>query len=297
MATTFGDVASPGGGHRPMKRQLTLREATAALERLAVELADERERARRLEDELGEARRLEGLGRLAGGLAHDFSNILAVINGHCELMLKRMDVTDPSRMGAESIRKAAAWGLNLTQHMITTSRAAPAAPTSLEVNVVVATVVRALVPLLGDDIQVALEPDPDAGRVQANAGQLEQSLMNLLLNARDAMPSGGRLLVQTGTATLDQVPGGPGRPWSSASPTAAAAWIPRPSREPSSRTSRPSRLAGVRGWAWPRCSRSSPSTAATSTPAVSPAWDRPSPSICRGTMGNRQRRRPFRHRR
>ena len=192
-----------------MKRPTSRRDTPAEIERLTMELAEERERTRRLENELGDARRMEALGRLAGGMAHDFSNILAVINGHCELVLKRMDPTDPLRSGLESIRKAAAWGLNLTQQMITTSRAAPAAPASLEVNAVVSSVVRALVPLLGDDIQVAVEPDPAAGRVQANSGQLEQSLMNLLLNARDAMPSGGRLLVQTGTATLDQLPGGP----------------------------------------------------------------------------------------
>ena len=106
MATTLGDLLPPSGGRTPMKRQATLSEALAEVERMSAELEQERERARRLEDELREARRLEAIGRLAGGVAHDFSNILAVISGYSELMLKRMDPTDPLRTGAESIRQA-----------------------------------------------------------------------------------------------------------------------------------------------------------------------------------------------
>jgi two-component system, cell cycle sensor histidine kinase and response regulator CckA len=208
MATTVGDVL-PSGGRTPMKRQATLSEALAEVDRLGAELERERERARRLEEELREARRLEAIGRLAGGVAHDFSNILAVISGYSELMLKRMDPTDPLRTGAESIRKAAVWGLNLTQHMLTTSKAAAPVATSLDLNAVVSGVVRTLAPLLGERVQVALELDPRLGRVRANMGQLEQTLMNLLLNARDAMPSGGRVTVQTGNVDLEQSPTGP----------------------------------------------------------------------------------------
>ena len=207
MATTLGDVLS-SGSPSPMKRQATLSEALAEVERLGAELEQERERARRLDDELREARRLEAVGRLAGGVAHDFSNILAVITGYSELMLKRMDPTDPLRTGAESIRKAAVWGLNLTQHMLTTSRAAAPAPMSLDLNAVIAAVVRTLAPLLGDQIQVALELDPRLGRVRVNMGQVEQTLMNLLLNARDAMPSGGRVTIETGNVDLEQSPTG-----------------------------------------------------------------------------------------
>jgi len=208
MATTLGDRI-PSGGHTPMKRQATLSEALAEAERLGAELEQERARTRRLEEELREARRLEAVGRLAGGVAHDFSNILAVISGYSELMLKRMDPTDPLRTGAESIRKAAVWGLNLTQHMLTTSKAAAPVVTSLDLNTVASGVVRTLVPLLGEQIQVALELEPRLGRVRVNMGQLEQTLMNLLLNARDAMPSGGRVTVETANAELEQSPTGP----------------------------------------------------------------------------------------
>ena len=192
-----------------MKRQTTLSEALAEVERLGSELEQERARARRLEDELREARRLEAVGRLAGGVAHDFSNILAVISGYSEMMLKRMDPTDPLRVGAESIRKAAVWGLNLTQHMLTTTRAAAPTPATLDLNAVIGGVVRTLAPLLGEQIQVGLELEPRLGRVRANLAQLEQTLMNLLLNARDAMPSGGRVTIETGNVDLEQTPAGP----------------------------------------------------------------------------------------
>jgi len=208
MATTVGDRLA-SDGRSPMKRQATLSEALAEVDRLGAELEQERERARRLEDELREARRLEAVGRLAGGIAHDFSNILAVITGYSELMLKRMDPTDPLRAGAESIRKASVWGLNLTQHMLTTSKAAAPVVSSLDLNAVVSGVMRTLAPLLGEHIQVALELEPLLGRVRVNMGQLEQTLMNLVLNARDAMPSGGRIMVQTGNVDLADSPAGP----------------------------------------------------------------------------------------
>jgi len=191
------------------RRDLTLSEAMAEAERLGAELERARARARQLEDELREARRLETVGRLAGGVAHDFSNILAVISGYSELMLKRMDPTDPLRSGAESIRKAAVWGLNLTQHMLTSSRAAAPAPTLLDLNATVGGVVRTLAPLLGDTITVAQTLDPRLGRVRVNAGQLEQALVNLVLNARDAMPGGGRLTIDTANVDLEQTPTGP----------------------------------------------------------------------------------------
>jgi len=208
MATTLGDLV-PFGGAPVKRRDLTLSEAMAEAERLGAELERTRARARQLEDELREARRLETVGRLAGGVAHDFSNILAVISGYSELMLKRMDPTDPLRSGAESIRKAAVWGLNLTQHMLTSSRAAAPAPSLLDLNATVGGVVRTLAPLLGDTIMVAQTLDPRLGRVRVNAGQVEQALVNLVLNARDAMPDGGRLTIDTANVDLEQTPTGP----------------------------------------------------------------------------------------
>ena len=208
MATTVGDLV-PSGGRPPMKRQTTLSEALAEMERLEAALEHERGRVHALDEQLREARRLEGIGRLASGVAHDFSNILAVISGYSDLMLNRMAPTDPLRRGAESIRKAAVWGLNLTQHMLTTSRTAAPVATSLDVNAVVTGVVHTLAPLLGEHVQVVLELEPRVGRVRVNMGQLEQTLMNLLLNARDAMPSGGRVTVHTANVSLEPPSPGP----------------------------------------------------------------------------------------
>jgi signal transduction histidine kinase len=209
MATTLGDLV-PFGEHAPVtRRDVSLPEALAEAERLSHELEQERRRLRRLEEELRDARRLEAVGRLAGGVAHDFSNILAVITGYSELMLKRMDPTDPLRTGAESIRKAAVWGLNLTQHMLTSSRATLPLPSTLDVNTVASGVARTLQPVLGEHVEVVLALAPQIAHVTVNAGQLEQALMNLVLNARDAMPSGGRVTIETGNTTLPQSPVGP----------------------------------------------------------------------------------------
>ena len=204
MATTLGDFV-PSEEHLPiMHRELTRAEALAETERLSQELEQERARTRRLEEDLRDARRLEAVGRVAGGVAHDFSNILAVISGYSDLMLKRMDPTDPLRSGAESIRKAAVWGLNLTQHMLATSRAAIPEPSALDLNTAVTGVVRTLQPLLGEDIEVGLTLEPQLAPVTASAGPLEQALMNLILNARDAMPAGGRVTIETRNVTLEQ---------------------------------------------------------------------------------------------
>ena len=209
MATTLGDLV-PFDGRPPRKRRdVTLSEALAEAERLTTDLEKERARVRQLESELREARRLEAVGRLAGGIAHDFSNILAVVTGYSELMLNRMDPTDPLRTGAESIRKAAVWGLNLTQHMLATSRSAAPAATLLDVNAIVGGVVRTLAPLLGDAIAVTLRLEPRLGQVRANASQLEQTLVNLLFNARDAMPDGGTVTLETTNVELEQTPTGP----------------------------------------------------------------------------------------
>jgi hypothetical protein len=209
MATTLGDRA-PSGEASPVKRPPTLAETLAERERLARELEAERADRLRLEDELREARRLESLGRLAGSVAHDFSNILAVVSGYSELMLKRMDPTDPLRSGAESIRKAAMWGLNLTQHLVTSSRATAPSRIPVDPNAIVASVTRTLQPLLGEGVEVVHRLCPDVSRVNVNPGGLEQALVNLLLNARDAMPGGGRVTLET--ADVDVAPGASGPP-------------------------------------------------------------------------------------
>ena len=203
MATTLGELVSSGRATPMTHQDVSLPEALAEAERLTHELEQERVRGRRLEEELRDARRLEAVGRLAGGVAHDFSNILAVITGYSELMLKRMDPTDPLRTGAESIRKAAVWGLNLTQHMLSSSRAAVPAPSTIDLNATATGVIRTLQPLLGDTIELVTRLESGLGLISANPHQIGQVIMNLVVNARDAMPQGGRLTIDT--ANVSQV--------------------------------------------------------------------------------------------
>jgi two-component system cell cycle sensor histidine kinase/response regulator CckA len=160
------------------------------------ELREARARIAQLEAELAEERRRSALARLTGSVAHDFGNVLAAIAGYNDLMLRAMAGTSPLRRGAESIQKAVQWGQRLADQLLAGDRARPEPPAA-DLNAVVAGVVRTLGPLLGERIDVRLELDPAAGTVGLTAAALEQITMNLVLNARDAMPSGGRLTVTT----------------------------------------------------------------------------------------------------
>ena len=166
---------------------------TTALRR---ELEEARARIASLEAELDEARRLSSAARLTGSVAHDFGNVLAAIAGYNDLMLRALPGGSPLRRGAESIQKAVEWGHRLARQLLSTGRAVLERPAA-DLNVVVAGVVRTLGPILGERIEVDLRLEPEVGAVGISAASLEQVTMNLVLNARDAMPSGGRLTVTT----------------------------------------------------------------------------------------------------
>jgi nitrogen-specific signal transduction histidine kinase/CheY-like chemotaxis protein len=166
---------------------------------LRLELDEARARIATLEAELAAARRLATAARLTDSVAHDFGNVLAAIAGYNDLMLRSLAAGSPLRRGAESIQKAVQWGHRLARQLLTTGRV-PADPPSADLNAVVAGVVRTLGPILGERIVVDLRLDPGAGAVGVGAAALEQVTMNLVLNARDAMPSGGRLTVTTALA-------------------------------------------------------------------------------------------------
>jgi len=169
----------------------------AALRR---DLDEARARLAALERELAEARQLESLGRLTVSIAHDFRNVMAAIAGQNELLLDGVGDASPLRPRAEAIRKAAGWGERLTRELLAAGRPQPPGPPVADLNAVLAGVVRALGPLLGDDIEVRTDLDPGVGAVAVGAAALEQVVMNLILNARDAMPSGGRVIVCTAVA-------------------------------------------------------------------------------------------------
>jgi two-component system, cell cycle sensor histidine kinase and response regulator CckA len=164
---------------------------------------DIRER-KRLESQLRLAQKLEAVGQLAGGVAHDFNNILAVMNSYTELAVEQLDAEDPLRDDLEQVLAAGARAAALTRRLLAFSRRQFLKPTVLAPNAVVTGLERMLRRLIGEDIQLELRLDPGLGCVRADPAQLEQVLMNLVVNARDAMPRGGQLVVTTAGARLGE---------------------------------------------------------------------------------------------
>ncbi len=157
---------------------------------------------RHLEEQLRQSQKMEAVGQLAGGIAHDFNNLLTAILGSTQLLLHNTPTGDPRREDAEEIRNAGMRAAELTRQLLAFSRRQVLAPKVLELNAVVTNMQRMLQRLLGEDVELATALDPATGAVSADPGQLEQVLLNLAVNARDAMPSGGRLGVATSRLTL-----------------------------------------------------------------------------------------------
>lgn len=167
---------------------------------------------RQLEARLSQAQRLETLGRLAGGVAHDFNNMLSAIMGYTDLLLAALRADDPIRADVEEIRRAAARGAVLTRQLVAFSRGQMVQPHVLSLNDVVTDIEKMIQRLIGEDIELTCRLAPDAGLVVADPGQLQQLLMNLAVNARDAMPEGGSLTISTSNVevSLDEAARRPG---------------------------------------------------------------------------------------
>ncbi|MFI5180389.1 MAG: response regulator [Thermoanaerobaculia bacterium] len=161
---------------------------------------------RRAEEELRQAQKMEAVGRLAGGVAHDFNNILTVILGHLELLEPTLEPTDPRLEEMEEIRKAAERAAGLTRQLLAFSRKQVLQPTILDLNAVLKDVENMLQRLIGEDIQIRTAFAPSLGPVQADPGQIEQMIMNLAVNARDAMPRGGTLVIETANVDPESTP-------------------------------------------------------------------------------------------
>ncbi len=159
---------------------------------------------RRLEDQLRQSQKMEAVGRLAGGVAHDFNNLLAVITGYCDLLLRKMAPEGDERADIEEIRNAADGASSLTRQLLAFSRRQVVEPRVLDLNDVVAKMERMLKRITGEDIELATHFAPQLPSIRADAGQMEQVLLNLVVNARDAMPTGGRLLIETDAVELDE---------------------------------------------------------------------------------------------
>jgi PAS domain S-box-containing protein len=157
-----------------------------------------------LEAQLHQAQKMEAIGRMAGGVAHDFNNLLTAITGYCELLLSDMDAQDLRRSDVEEIKKAADRAAALTRQLLAFSRRQLLAPQVLDLNVVMANMDKMLRRMIGEDIDLVTLLDPALGRVKADPGQIEQVLMNLAINARDAMPQGGKLTIETANVDLDE---------------------------------------------------------------------------------------------
>ncbi|MEA2518305.1 MAG: hypothetical protein QOF49_385 [Chloroflexota bacterium] len=157
-----------------------------------------------LEDRLRQAQKMEAVGQLAGGIAHDFNNLLTVILGHANVMVDEIPNADPLHESAEEIRDAGTRAAAMTAQLLAFSRRQVLAPALLDLNRLVTNVERLLRRLIGEDIVLETDLVPDLGSVLADAGQLEQVLMNLAVNARDAMPDGGSLRITLGEATISE---------------------------------------------------------------------------------------------
>lgn len=156
------------------------------------------------EEALRQSQRLEALGRLAGGVAHDFNNLLSVINGYCDLLADRPDVTDSVRADLEQVRKAGRQAAALTQQLLAFGRRQILNPEVLNLNELLAEMHKMLQRLIGEDIRLEFVPAESLGNVRADRGQIEQVVMNLAINARDAMPRGGKLTIETRDVELDE---------------------------------------------------------------------------------------------
>jgi PAS domain S-box-containing protein len=158
----------------------------------------------RLTDQLRQSQKMQAVGELAGGVAHDFNNLLMVVKGHAQLLLERLPEGAPLRHSAEQVEKAADRAASLTRQLLAFSRKQVLQPRVLDMNEVVAGMIKMFSRVIGENIEMAFLPSGKLGRVKADPGQIEQVLLNLVVNARDAMPDGGRLTLETANVELDR---------------------------------------------------------------------------------------------
>lgn len=156
------------------------------------------------EQQLRQSQKMEAVGQLAGGVAHDFNNLLTIIRGYTELMMESLSREDPLRWSAEQIQRATDQAASLTRQLLAFSRRQVLRPKVLDLNSVVSDMDNMLRRLIGEDIALNAVLDPHLERVKADPGQIEQVIMNLAVNARDAMPQGGSLTVETANMILDE---------------------------------------------------------------------------------------------
>ncbi|MGB7621271.1 MAG: PAS domain S-box protein [Terriglobia bacterium] len=160
--------------------------------------------SKRLEEQFRQAQKMEAVGRLAGGVAHDFNNLLTAIMGYSELLLMRFDASDPARKNAEEIKKAGERAASLTRQLLAFSRRQILQPQVMDLNTVVSGMEKLVRRLIGEDVDLRLGLQVPLGNVKADPGQVEQVILNLVVNSRDAMPHGGKLTIETQNIVLQE---------------------------------------------------------------------------------------------
>jgi len=196
-------IVRPDGQVRWVRsRTSPVREPSGEVHRI-VGVAEDVTDLRAIEQQLQQAQKMEAVGTLAGGVAHDFNNLLTAITGYTDLVLEDLPPGDPRREDLQEVRKAADRAAALTRQLLAFSRRQVLQPRVLDINEVVTGTEKLLRRIIGEDVVLETRLGADLPGVHADAGQLEQVIVNLAVNARDAMPNGGRLTIETGVAELD----------------------------------------------------------------------------------------------
>jgi signal transduction histidine kinase/ActR/RegA family two-component response regulator len=176
---------------------------TNAFGNMRTALQNVQKEQKELESRLRQAHKMEAVGRLAGGVAHDFNNLLTIIRGHSDLMAERPNLDEKQKNSVEQIQKAASRAVGMTRQLLAFSRMQVLQPRVVDLNAIITDMSKMLPRLIGEHIEYSFDAAPQLSPVQADPGQIEQVLMNLAVNARDAMPQGGKLIVKTNNAVLD----------------------------------------------------------------------------------------------
>lgn len=231
LTSAFANLATRHGSYRALHRDGSYRwlETTmhtyrtpnskvmaVIISRDITERVESNEALRQTEQKLQQSQKMEAIGRMAGGIAHDFNNLLTAITGYCDLLLEELGAQHPARADAEEILKASERAAALTHQLLAFSRRQVLQTRILDLNNLVADMDRMLRRLIGEDVELVTLLDGAAWPIKADPGQLQQVLLNLVVNARDAMPRGGRITIETANTTrddtvsteLDEIPAG-----------------------------------------------------------------------------------------